>query len=67
MSIADYSVRNPAIDTLFFDPTAEADHWSSTAVVSGGSSVWVVDFGGGFVVSGGKSRSFPVRAVRGGR
>jgi hypothetical protein len=63
MSIVDYSVFNPSIDTLFFDPTAADDYWSSTTFAASPSDAWVVNFFSGNVFLPAKSFPFRVRAV----
>ncbi len=66
MSIVDYSIYSPAIDTTYFPGTNASLYWSSTPYSS--FSRWFVYFGYGRVGYGyGKSLSGYVRCVRGGQ
>jgi hypothetical protein len=57
---------DPCIDPTF-GPTQWFAYWSSSSPVSNSGSAWYVSFFSGNVNLSGKARSFPSRAVRGGR
>jgi hypothetical protein len=65
-SLVDYSKTSPAIDTSLFPDTVCSNYWSSTtdAYIH---YVWRVDFNYGYIFNDDKSRSYDVRAVRGGQ
>lgn len=66
LSIVDYSVYNPSIDTTYFTSLPD-EYWSSTTAASLTTHAWIVDFLYGMVSAYIKSTDiFYVRAVRGG-
>ena len=69
-SIVDYSLYNPAIDTIYFPDTVASDYWSSTTSADYTSYAWLVGFNYGYVGNNYKSSYYfyvYVRAVRGGQ
>jgi len=67
MSIVNYGIYNPSINTTYFPNTNSSSYWSSTAYAGGSSLAWYVYFGDGGVSSNGKSSNGYVRCVRGGQ
>lgn len=66
-SIVDYSRFDPAIDPTYFPDTVSFYYWSSTTAAYNPHNAWLVLFNLGYGLSGPKSYSYYVRAVRGGR
>ncbi|MGD9732770.1 MAG: DUF1566 domain-containing protein [Desulfamplus sp.] len=67
LSIVDYSLYNPAIDTNIFKDTFAYFYWSSTTDSNYTYSAWGVSFSTGDSYSPGKGSNNYVRAVRGGQ
>ncbi|MDD5519037.1 MAG: DUF1566 domain-containing protein, partial [Candidatus Omnitrophica bacterium] len=67
MSIVNYGVYNPAINTTYFSNTQSSDYWSSTTYASNTPYAWRVSFSGGHVSCYDKTNSYYVRPVRGGQ
>jgi hypothetical protein len=70
-SLIDYGRFDPAVAPEFNDCdngscTASGSYWSSTSAVSAGILAWRVNFVDGFQITGGKTFTIRVRAVRGG-
>ena len=66
-TIADLSVFEPAIDSLFSSNTALSDYWSSTTEDDSRNYAWTINFKNGTDGNKGKTTSSAyVRAVRGG-
>ena len=65
-SIADYRLRNPAIDSTYFPGTnVDPDgYWSSSTYAYGTGSAWGVAFLYGGVDGNGKAGTYYVRCVR---
>ena len=67
-SIADYTKRGPAIDTVHFPDTLSSDYWSSTTSANGSGSAWNMYFtSGNDYYYWYKSNANYVRATRGGQ
>lgn len=76
-SIIDYGRSNPAVHPAFDHDcligcsecscTATSYHWTSSSLENYPYNAWVVSFGNGTVVNGGKHVARSVRGVRGGR
>jgi len=62
-SIVDYGRVHPAIDPVF--SATPTPYWSSSSMVNGPDSAWLVDFNIGLLILGGKDSHTLVRAVRG--
>ena len=65
-SIVDYSLRKPAIQSVFGPTLASFPYWSATAYVDSMDDAWYVSFNDGGVGSLDKMNKRPVRAVRSG-
>jgi hypothetical protein len=77
-SVMNYGVAAPAIDAAFnvacapgctevtCSCTVPASAWSSTSVYGSGATAWSASFLNGEIAPGAKSKTFSVRAVRGG-
>ncbi|MBN1656289.1 MAG: DUF1566 domain-containing protein [Deltaproteobacteria bacterium] len=77
VSLIDYSKVNPAVDLIAFPATQSEAYWSSTAIKGYPDHAWYVDFRYGHTkfdrgttiapntTSGGVSRAYYVRCVRG--
>ncbi len=66
MTIVDYSVYNPSINTTYF--TSQANfYWSSSTYVDNTSYAWYVNFINGYVVNSAKTNPYYIRPVRGGQ
>jgi len=68
-SIVDYSVADPAVNTLYFPDTISAEYWSSTSSYAYNikGQAWGAGFTCGENVNGNKANSYYIRAVRGGQ
>ena len=66
-SIVDYGQYSPAIDVTFFPDSVSSGYWSSTTYAYNSGYAWLVNFNDGYVDDRNKSRSYYVRAVRGGQ
>ena len=66
-SIVDLSVRLPSIDGTAFPSASGGSYWSSTTRTDEGSYASLVSFANGGQDTEGKTRSYPVRCVRGGQ
>jgi hypothetical protein len=66
VSIVDYAVNTPAIDSTVFPSTPSAQFWSATPDVSGTGVSWFVNFADGLADSVLGSEQHLVRCVRGG-
>jgi hypothetical protein len=65
VSIVDFAVSNPAIDTLAFPSTPVAQFWTSSPYAGDTSRAWYVYFGGGYTAYDvTASASYRVRCVR---
>ncbi|MBK6998564.1 MAG: DUF1566 domain-containing protein [Rhodoferax sp.] len=69
LSLVDYSVYAPAINTRIFPTTPNSYFWSGSSVANSSSHAWNVYFGYGYASynDGLRSSSFAVRLVRGGQ
>ncbi len=65
MTIVDYSVYSPAIDTAYFPKTVSSDYWSSTSFAPFTTYAWNVLFNLGNVGGNDKTGAHYVRCVRG--
>lgn len=63
-SLADHTREAPAIDVEAFPDTESDWYWSSTPTVWNDAAFWVVDFYGGYALSGLHDLNACVRAVR---
>ncbi|MGH7800205.1 MAG: DUF1566 domain-containing protein [Thermodesulfobacteriota bacterium] len=63
-TIVDCSLGSHCINQTIFGPTAASHYWSAVTTAVDTSRAWDVDFNFGFLVAGGKSNFFHVRAVR---
>jgi hypothetical protein len=67
LSLVDYALVGPAINSTVFPATPRAYFWSSLSNVFASSYAWVVNFGDGSAFgSAAKAGSYGVRLVRGG-
>ncbi|MBF0352997.1 MAG: DUF1566 domain-containing protein [SAR324 cluster bacterium] len=66
MSIVDYGVFNPGINSTYFPNTNSSSYWSSSSNANNSSEAWRVYFDFGNVSSTLKFFSYNVRCVRGG-
>ena len=67
ISIVDYGVFNPSINTTYFPGTISSGYWSSTTSAGYTSDAWVVYFSVGGTGSYDKTDSNYARCVRGGQ
>ncbi len=67
MSIVNYEVYTPAIDSFFFLNTKSSGYWSFTTYAGNSSYAWYVPFTNGTVLYSDKSGYNYVRCVRGGK
>jgi hypothetical protein len=67
MSIVNYGVYNPAINTTYFSNTQSSYYWSSTTYAGYTTYAWRVHFRNGYVTNNYKTNSYYVRPVRGGQ
>ncbi len=67
MSIANFGVYSPSINTTYFPNTNSSNYWSSTIRATGDSYAWCMDFNNGVVSTYDKSNSYNVRCIRGGK
>jgi hypothetical protein len=66
VSIADYSVDLPAINTTYFPNTKNSWYWLSTTLSPYSGGAFVLDGALGEILDGDKTSSYYVRPVRGG-
>ena len=66
LSLVDYSLDKPCINTDFFPNTFDEPYWTSTTNVLVPKHAWMVLFNHGNVGSKEKTKSVLVRPVRGG-
>ncbi len=67
-SIADYSLPNLAVNSIFFPNAKSSDYWSSTTAANSSNEAWSVSFDSGYISRNAKSPSGRlVRCVRGGQ
>ncbi|MBT7154531.1 MAG: DUF1566 domain-containing protein [Deltaproteobacteria bacterium] len=64
MTIVDYSINDPAINTAYFTNTKFAYYWSNSILASDANNVRVVHFGNGYVSLAAKTDNTYVRCVR---
>ena len=64
VSIVDYSVSSPSIDSTVFPGTNSSVYWSSSTDAYSTYNAWSVYFNGGVVYGNSKGDDFYVRCVR---
>jgi hypothetical protein len=66
ISIVDYSVYNPSLDSTFENNTS-SNYWSSTSYASNSDNAWIMVMSNGYTHYNLKTNSLYVRCVRGGQ
>jgi hypothetical protein len=64
LSIVDYAVLHPAIDSFVFPDTPSTEFWTATPNAENTGFAWVVSFGVGFTSFGNMGILYKVRCVR---
>ncbi len=65
LSIANFEISSPSINTTYFPNTNSSNYWSSTIFANDGSYAWFVNFDGGYVRHYLRSNGDHVRCIRG--